>query len=110
MLMWEWCQRVRTFWYNCSVLPERDKNIQNHGSKLNDSYIDPSFSLCSNISSLFIGWRYCEANRRHHGLIPCKIYDFPLAPVRVAGQLALLIFMNVDLKEKNIQERSTVKF
>lgn len=107
MLMWEWCQRARTFWYNCSVLPDRDKNNQNHRSpvccELDDRYTDPSSSLCSYISSLFIGWRYREANRGHHGLIPCRTYDFPLGPVRVAGQLTLLLFMDGDLK--NIQKK-----
>lgn len=65
--------------------------------------MNPSVSPCRRINSLFVGRRNSETHRGDHGFVPSRVDDLPLGPVSVAGQHALIVFGNGNLRELGVK-------
>lgn len=94
--------------YSIAVSQNQEKTL--HWNKRMHK-MNPNISPCGHINSFSVGRRHSETNRGHHGLIPRRVDDFPLSPVRVTGQHTLVVFIDVDLKElwQRHRQRFTVK-
>lgn len=56
------------------------------------------------LNGLFVGWGDQEADRRHHGLIPCGADHLPLGPLGIVLQDTLVIPADGDLQQQQHQQ------
>lgn len=71
--------------------------------------MNPSNSPCRRINGLFVRWWNSETHWGDHGFVPSRVNDFPLGPVSVTGQHALIVFSNGNLRVSE-GERSVAGF
>lgn len=122
MFMWDSCQRVRTFWYCCSILKDSRKKKHSKpfysfwkhaapdGPALEFSspvgpwqstdcffnlHKDPKlYKPVCKVNCFFVWRGNSKTHRWDHSLVPSRTDDLPLGAMRIVCQNTFIVFVN----------------